>query len=99
MFERYALSLVKIWEEARQQVAIPEGFTKSLTIGAQYSLWPRLGFRMIDALRDNMPELNLRAELGMPDRLTRFLIEGRGAAGVHLYAAAAPRSVCLQGHG
>ncbi|MGB5556441.1 MAG: LysR family transcriptional regulator [Paracoccaceae bacterium] len=75
-FERYALGIIKIWEEARQQVAIPEGFTKSLTIGAQYSLWPRLGFRMIDALRANMPELNLRAELGMPDRLTRFLIEG-----------------------
>ena len=75
-FERYALGIIKIWEEARQQVAIPEGFTKSLTIGAQYSLWPRLGFRMIDALRANMPELNIRAELGMPDRLTRFLIEG-----------------------
>ena len=75
-FERYALGIIKIWEEARQQVAIPEGFNKSLTIGAQYSLWPRLGFRMIDALRADMPELNLRTELGMPDRLTRFLIEG-----------------------
>ncbi|SPF81674.1 LysR family transcriptional regulator [Pseudoprimorskyibacter insulae] len=75
-FERYALSLIKIWEEARQQVAIPEGFTESLTIGAQYSLWPRLGFRWIDALQVDRPQLNLRAELGMPDRLTRFLIEG-----------------------
>ncbi len=75
-FERYALGMVKLWEEARQQVAIPKGFTKSLTIGAQYSLWPRLGFRMIDVLRETMPELNLRAELGMPDRLTRYLIEG-----------------------
>ena len=75
-FERYALAIIKIWGEARQQVAIPEGFTKSLTIGAQYSLWPRLGFRMIDAMRERMPELNLRAELGMPDRLTRFLVEG-----------------------
>ncbi len=75
-FERYALGLLKLWEEARQQVAIPEGFTKSLTIGAQYSLWPRLGFRWIDALRAESPTLNLRTELGMPDRLTRFLVEG-----------------------
>lgn len=75
-FERYALSLIKIWEEARQQVGIPEGFTKSLTIGAQYSLWPRLGFRWIDQMQDQMPTLNIRAELGMPDRITRFLIEG-----------------------
>ena len=75
-FHRYALSMIRVWEEARQQVAIPEGFTASLTIGAQYSLWPRLGFRFIDALRRDMPDLNIRAELGMPDRLTRFLIEG-----------------------
>lgn len=75
-FERYALSMIRIWEEARQQVAIPEGFTRSLTIGAQYSLWPRLGFRWLDRLQADMPDLNIRAELGMPDRLTRFLIEG-----------------------
>ncbi|MBV2359954.1 LysR family transcriptional regulator [Thalassococcus sp. CAU 1522] len=81
-FERYALSLIKIWEEARQQVAIPEGFTESLSIGAQYSLWPRLGFRWIDALRAARPSLNIRAELGMPDRLTRFLIEGVVQAGL-----------------
>jgi len=75
-FERYALSMIRVWEEARQQVAIPDGFTKSLTIGAQYSLWPRLGFRWIDRLRAEMPDLNIRGELGMPDRLTRFLTEG-----------------------
>ncbi|MEY8801079.1 LysR family transcriptional regulator [Leisingera sp. XS_AS12] len=75
-FERYALSLIKIWEEARQQVGVPEGYTKSLTIGAQYSLWPRLGFRWIDTMQREMPSLNIRAELGMPDRIMRFLIEG-----------------------
>lgn len=75
-FERYALSLIKIWEEARQQIGVPEGYTKSLSIGAQYSLWPRLGFRWIDQLQSAMPTLNIRAELGMPDRLTRFLVEG-----------------------
>ena len=81
-FEKYALSMIRVWEEARQQVAIPEGYTRSLTIGAQYSLWPRLGFRWVDALQAEMPDLNVRAELGMPDRLTRFLIEGVMQAGL-----------------
>ncbi|MGR3513595.1 MAG: LysR family transcriptional regulator [Paracoccaceae bacterium] len=75
-FERYAISLIKIWEEARQQVGVPEGYTKSLSIGAQYSLWPRLGFRWIDHMQKDMPTLNIRAELGMPDRIMRFLVEG-----------------------
>jgi DNA-binding transcriptional LysR family regulator len=35
-----------------------------------------LGFRWLDRLQVAMPDLNIRAELGMPDRLTRFLIEG-----------------------
>lgn len=75
-FERYALSLIKIWEEARQQIGVPEGYTKSLTVGAQHSLWPRLGFRWIDKMQTDLPTLNIRAELGMPDRITRFLVEG-----------------------
>ena len=75
-FERYALSLVKVWEEARQQIAVPEGYNSSLHIGAQFSLWPRLGFQWLDHFRRTMPDVSLRAELGMPDRLTRFMIEG-----------------------
>ncbi|WP_300039583.1 LysR family transcriptional regulator [uncultured Roseobacter sp.] len=75
-FERYALSLVKIWEEARQQIAIPEGYSRALSVGAQYSLWPRLGFRWLDAMQAKMPELSVHAEVGMTDRITRFLIEG-----------------------
>ena len=81
-FERYALSLIKIWEEARQQIAIPEGYTQTITIGAQYSLWPRMGFRWIDDLQQRLPDLSVRAEVGMPDRLTRFLIEGVIQAGL-----------------
>ncbi len=75
-FEPYALNILRTWNDARQQVAIPEGFSESFAIGAQASLWPRLGYRWLDALRAEMPELSLRAELGMPDRLTRALNDG-----------------------
>lgn len=75
-FERYAISLLKLWEEARQQIAIPEGFSRAFFVGAQYSLWPRLGFRWLDAMQAAMPELSFHAEVGMPDRMTRYLIEG-----------------------
>lgn len=75
-FERFALAHIKLWEEAKQQIAIPQGFNRSLVIGAQYSLWPRLGFPWLDDLKHYMPDLSIRAEVGIPDRLTRFLIEG-----------------------
>lgn len=75
-FEPYALSLLKIWEEARQQIAIPEGYSRAISIGAQYSLWPRLGFRWMDTMQTQMPELSVHCELGMSDRIMRFLVEG-----------------------
>lgn len=75
-FERFALGHIKLWEEGKQQIAIPEGFRKSLVIGADYSLWPRMGFRWLDAIREDMDDLSIRAEVGMAERLTRFLIEG-----------------------
>ena len=76
-FEGYALSLLRIWEESRQQIALPSGFTSAISLGAQYSLWPRLGFRWIDQLRTLRDDLSIRAEVGMPDRLTRHLLEGQ----------------------
>lgn len=75
-FERYANSMLKLWEEARQQLAVPEGFETRLCIGAEASIWPRLGFGWLDRLRRAAPRLSLRAELGTPDRLTRLLNEG-----------------------
>lgn len=75
-FAKYARSILKLWEDARQNVAIPDGFKRSLSVGAQYSLWPRLGFRWLDRLQERVPDLAVRAEVGMADRLSRFLTEG-----------------------
>ena len=38
-FHRYARSLLQVWEEARHQVAVPEGFTERLAVAGQFSLW------------------------------------------------------------
>ncbi|MCB2117024.1 MAG: LysR family transcriptional regulator [Rhodobacteraceae bacterium] len=75
-FEAYAISLIQNWEKARQQVALPDGFDRSLNIGAQISLWPRLGFKWVDALRAEQPRLGLRCEVGTPDQLTHDMTEG-----------------------
>ncbi|WP_417667967.1 LysR family transcriptional regulator [Roseibium sp.] len=75
-FERFARSFLRVWEEARYQVTIPEGFTETLIIGSQYSLWPNFGLRWLRLLERMLPETAFRAEIGMPDRLTRMMLEG-----------------------
>ena len=66
-FEHYALSLLRTWEDACHQMILPDGFKHTLNIGAQYSLWPRMGFRWVDRLQTRVPELSIRTELGMSD--------------------------------
>jgi DNA-binding transcriptional LysR family regulator len=75
-FEPYALRMIRVWEESRQQIALPDGYDQYLNIGAHYALWPRLGYRWIDALRRDVPGLSIRGEVGMPERLMRLLLEG-----------------------
>lgn len=75
-FERYAISLVRIWEEARQQVAVPSGFSHTMKIGGQYSLLPRLVMRWLRRLEIALPDTAFRVDAGMPERLMRMLMEG-----------------------
>lgn len=75
-FERYALAIIRTWEEARQQIAVPRDFESSLTVAAELSLWPRLGFRLVDQIRRLAPRVSLRAEVGKADSLTRLMVEG-----------------------
>jgi DNA-binding transcriptional LysR family regulator len=81
-FEPYALSMLKLWQEAKQQIAIPDGYSRAISIGAQNSLWPRLGFRWLDKMQTAMPELSVHCELGMSDRIMRYLVEGVIHAGL-----------------
>ncbi len=75
-FERFARSFVKIWEEARHQVTVPEGFRDRLVIAGQYSLLPRFVMSWLGRLEAVLPDIAFRVETGMPDRLIREMIEG-----------------------
>ncbi len=75
-FERYARTMIKAWEDAQYQVAVPEGYTDNLIIGSQYSLWPAFGFRWLRLLERHFPTVTLRAELGLPRSLIDLMGDG-----------------------
>lgn len=75
-FERFARSMVRVWQEAKHQVAVPDGYRKTIIVGGQYSLLPRLVMRWLDRLEDALPDHAFRVEAGMPERLMRLLLEG-----------------------
>lgn len=75
-FERYARSMLKAWEDGKYHVSVPDGYEDTLIIGCQYSLWPRLGIRWLKEVQRNMHDIAVRAEVGMPDRLIRMMLDG-----------------------
>jgi len=75
-FRRYASMMVRVWEQARQEIALPPGFKTVLNVGGQFSLWDRLLVQWIPWMRTALPEVALRAEVGLSDGLMRQLAEG-----------------------
>jgi len=75
-FRRYATMMVRTWEQARQELALPPGFRTVLTVGGEVSLWDRLLVQWIPWMRTAMPDVALRVEVGLSDGLMRKLIEG-----------------------
>lgn len=75
-FARYAASMLRVWEGARHQVAVPEGFDDTLIVGAEHSLWPGLGLRWLRLLERVLPRTAFRAEMGAAERVNGLLADG-----------------------
>ena len=75
-FERHARLMAKLWEEAKYDVSLPSEFDDLLSIGCQYSLWPKLGGRWLRRLEAAEPSVAFRVETARPEHLMHLLIQG-----------------------
>lgn len=75
-FEPYARTMIQVWDEARYNIALPEKFDISLSIGCQYSLWPELGVNWLEIMEAEMLDVSFNVHLGAADRLTRLMANG-----------------------
>lgn len=75
-FLRHAPGLVQLWERARHQVAMPEGRRAVLGIGAEHSLWDPLLLRWLLWMRRTLPDVALRAHVGLPETVVEQVAGG-----------------------
>lgn len=73
---RYANSFLLVWEEAKQQVAVPEKFEDVLVVAGEQGLWERLLIRWLPLAAEQLPTIAFRAEIARSDRITRQMVEG-----------------------
>lgn len=75
-FLRYAPMFVQLWERARQQVAVPPGRRAVLSIGSELSLWHPWLLEWLHWMRRSAPDVALRTQVGLPERLMNQVAEG-----------------------
>jgi DNA-binding transcriptional LysR family regulator len=75
-FLRYATTLVQVWERARHDVAMPVGRGNVVTVGGEHSLWNPLLLDWLVWMRGRCPEVAIRAQIDVPERLIDQVQEG-----------------------
>jgi DNA-binding transcriptional LysR family regulator len=75
-FVRYATALVKVWEDARQQVALPIGRAQFVGIGGEPSLWHPLLTDWLLWMHRQCQDVAVRVEVEIADRLIERIQDG-----------------------
>lgn len=75
-FYDHAKRLVRVAEQARQEIALPSRYAATLRVGARIALWENLLPAWVGWLRRNAPDLALHAEIGFEEDLMQELIGG-----------------------
>ncbi len=68
-FQRDALTLVQVWERARQRVALPPGHENVISIGGELGLWSPLLANWLIWMRHHQPAIALRAAVNTPRQM------------------------------
>lgn len=89
-FHRYAENLVRTWQQAVQEVGLSSNYDGLLAIGGQFTLWDRLIVKWIPWMKSAVPDLAIRAEVGLSGSLMNHLLDGNLDLGVMYTPQARP---------
>lgn len=71
-----AAAITRTWEQARQDIAVPEGYEHLLRLTAPAYLWDPIVMPWLKWMRSERPEVALRLEGSFPDSAVDQLAEG-----------------------
>jgi len=75
-FQRFATTLVQVWERARHQVAMPAGREKIVTVGGEHTLWNPLLRDWLVWMRGECPDVAVRVQVDHEDSLMEQVQDG-----------------------
>ena len=75
-FQRFATTLVQVWERARHEVAVPAGRERVVTIGGEHSLWSPLLRDWLMWMRRECLDVAIRVQIDVAERLMEQVQDG-----------------------
>ena len=73
---RYAETISNLWNQARQETALPGRFDAVCNLAVQPDLWPNLGAALFDWIRLNAPTVALSVWTGGPSEISAWMADG-----------------------
>lgn len=95
LFQKHALAMVRVWQQAQLQVSLADQHRDHLSVGAPTALWRSFLLKWASGLRVAMPDVALSATAGASSQLTQRLIEGTLDVAV-LYRPSAPAGLTIE---
>ncbi|MBM3558712.1 MAG: LysR family transcriptional regulator [Alphaproteobacteria bacterium] len=81
-FLAYAANMTRLWEQARQELALPQNARGAVAVAGQISLWDRLLPAFLAWMRDTAPDIALRIEVGSAQEVMYRLAQGLVGVGI-----------------
>ncbi|MEX6502998.1 LysR family transcriptional regulator [Pseudomonas zhanjiangensis] len=75
-FHRFAHAAVRAWEQARQEVALPEALNAVVTLGVQMNHWERIAPAWVEQMQATAPHVGTRVVADYSENLLADLSDG-----------------------
>lgn len=93
---RYASTIADLWRQARQETALPDGFSSVCNIACEPDLWPGLGERLFGFLRRHNPEVAISVWLGSAGEVADWLLSGKSDLALSYQATRQGRKTAME---
>ncbi len=95
LFQKHALAMVRVWQQAQLQVSLADQHRDHLSVGAPMSLWSFFLLKWASGLRTAMPDVAITATAGVSAVLNQRLIEGTLDVAV-MYRPSSPPGLTIE---
>lgn len=88
---RYADTIADLWQQARQDVSLPDGMSGVCNLVCDYDLWPALGDGFFDHMKAALPDLAISIWLGSQRDIAKWLEDGKADLALTYWSATSAR--------